>query len=124
MLKIHQRLGDQFAGGDTGQMTCIANDFSADEVFSRPLAALAGASDLLLVLSTSGRSPNILRCLDEAARHGVKSIAFLGKGGGPAAERATIAVVVPSDSTARVQEMHLAMVHALCDAIEARFLQS
>jgi D-sedoheptulose 7-phosphate isomerase len=108
-------------GGDTGQMTCIANDFTADEVFSRPFAALASDRDLLLALSTSGRSPNVIRCLDEAAKRGVKSVALLGKDGGQAAARATVALVIPSASTARVQEMHLLMVHALCDAIEARF---
>ena len=116
-----QPLPAVWLGGDTAQMSCIANDFSADEVFSRPLAALARDKDLLLVLSTSGRSPNIVRCLDEAAKRGVKSVALLGKSGGSAARSATVPVVVPSASTARVQEMHLLMVHAICDAIEARF---
>lgn len=110
-------------GGDTGQMTCIANDFSPEEVFSRPLDAFATPDDLLIVLSTSGQSPSILRCLERAAVLGVQSVALLGKGGGMAAPLATIPIIVPSASTARVQEMHLLMVHVLCDAVERRFSQ-
>jgi D-sedoheptulose 7-phosphate isomerase len=108
-------------GGDTGQMSCIANDFSPAEVFSRPLQAVANHGDVLLVLSSSGRSPNIIRCLEEANRNGIQSIALLGKGGGTAAEMASISVVVPSFSTARVQEIHLLIIHALCEAIETHF---
>jgi D-sedoheptulose 7-phosphate isomerase len=108
-------------GGDTGQMTCIANDFSPDEVFSRPLAALASPHDLLLVLSSSGKSRNVIRCLEAARAQSIPSIALLGKGGGPAAALATIPIIVPSPSTARVQEMHLLIVHVLCDTIEARY---
>ena len=114
-------LGAIWLGGDTGQMTCIANDFSADEVFSRPLQALGCDRDLLLALSSSGQSSNIARCLTEAKRLGMRSVALLGKGGGICAPLATVPIVVPSMSTARVQEMHLLIVHALCDAIEARF---
>lgn len=108
-------------GGDTGQMTCIANDFSAAAVFSRPLAALAGPKDLLLVLSSSGKSPNVINCLHEGRRLGIKSIALLGKGGGEAAHLADFPIVIDSESTARVQEMHLVVVHALCEAIEVAF---
>jgi D-sedoheptulose 7-phosphate isomerase len=109
-------------GGDTGQMTCIANDFSADEVFSRPLAALGTSGDVLLVLSTSGVSTNVVKCIEKARELGIASIALLGKGGGPAGALATWPIIVPSQSTARIQEMHLMMVHLFCDAIEAAFV--
>ena len=108
-------------GGDTGQMSCIANDFSPDDVFSRPLTAFASEADILLVLSTSGQSPNVVRCLERARELGIRSIALLGKGGGAAAPLATVSIVIPSTSTARIQELHLLMVHLLCDAIESRF---
>ncbi len=108
-------------GGDVGQMSCIANDFSPSDVFSRPLSALASPSDLLLVLSTSGSSENVVTCLQTARELGLPSVALLGKGGGPAARLATLPVIVPSSSTARIQEIHLLLVHVFCDAIEDRF---
>ncbi len=108
-------------GGDTSQMTCITNDFSADQVFSRPLQAMGAKGDVLLVLSTSGLSENIIKCLETARDLEIPSIALLGKGGGPAKALATLPLVIPSQSTARIQEMHLMIVHLLCDAIEKAF---
>lgn len=105
-------------GGDTGQMSCIANDFSWDDVFARPLEGLARPGDILLALSTSGRSPNVLSCLRAATRLGLSSVALLGNGGGEAARLATHPVIVPASGTARVQEAHLFLIHAFCDAIE------
>lgn len=108
-------------GGDTGQMSCIANDFSWDDVFSRPLRALAQPGDIVLALSTSGRSPNVVRCLEAASDLGLQSVALLGNGGGPAALHATHPVVVPATGTARVQEAHLFLIHTFCDAIERHY---
>jgi D-sedoheptulose 7-phosphate isomerase len=106
-------------GGDTGQMSCIANDFSWDDVFARPLIGLAEEGDLLLALSTSGRSSNILGCLKAANAIHIPSIALLGNGGGDAASLATHPIVVPATGTARVQEAHLFLIHTFCDAIES-----
>lgn len=108
-------------GGDTGQMSCIANDFSWDDVFSRPLRALAQPGDIVLALSTSGRSPNVVRCLEVAGELGLKSVALLGNGGGAAAHHATHPVIVPATGTARVQEAHLFLIHTFCDAIERHY---
>ncbi|WMS41443.1 SIS domain-containing protein [Acuticoccus sp. MNP-M23] len=107
-------------GGDTGQMTCIANDFSWNDVFARPLRALAREGDLLLALSTSGRSSNVVAALDVAGELGLRSIALLGEPGNMQA-RATIPLTVGPFGTARVQEAHLFLIHCLCDGIEAAF---
>ena len=107
-------------GGDTGQMSCIANDFSWDEVFSRPLTALARSGDILLCMSTSGTSINIVRALDAARTIGIQSVALLGNPG-DAAERATFPVVVGNLGTARSQELHLLLVHTICDTLEKKF---
>jgi D-sedoheptulose 7-phosphate isomerase len=108
-------------GGDTGQMSCIANDFSWDDVFSRPLRALAQPGDIVLALSTSGRSPNVVRCLEVASELGLKSVALLGNGGGAAAHHASHPVIVPATGTARVQEAHLFLIHTFCDALERHY---
>lgn len=107
-------------GGDTGQMTCIANDFDWLDVFARPFEALAQPGDLLLALSTSGTSANVVRTMQVARDKGISSVALLGKPGG-IAELATHALVVGDFGTARVQEAHLFFVHCLCDAIEEAF---
>ena len=87
---------------DTVAITCIANDFGYDEIFARQLEGLAKRGDLLVVLSTSGNSRNILRVLEQAKASGVVSIALLGKGGGLAAKLADAAIVIESNETARI----------------------
>ena len=104
---------------DTTAITCIANDFGYDEIYARQLEGLSRPGDLLIVLSTSGKSPNIVRVLEQAPQSGVRTIALLGKGGGPCLELAELAVVVPGDETARIQEIHLLLGHTLCELAEA-----
>jgi len=103
---------------DTSVLTCVANDYKYEDIFSRQLEALARDSDLLVAISTSGNSENILRALRVAKELGVKTIALLGKDGGQAKALADHAIVIPSDSTARIQESHILIGHILCDLIE------
>ena len=105
---------------DVGAITCIANDFGFEQVFARQLEALARPGDLLVIFSTSGGSPNILAALRAARARGVTSIAMLGRGGGGARALADHALVVPSDSSARIQEVHTLILHAICEEIEGR----
>ena len=103
---------------DTAAITCIANDFGYDEIFARQLEGLAKRGDVLVVLSTSGKSENILRALRKAKELGVTSIALLGKGGGPAADLANHRIIVESSETARIQEIHLLIGHTFCEFAE------
>lgn len=103
---------------DTSVLTCVANDYSYEDVFSRQLEALARDGDVLVAISTSGNSENILRVLRVAEELGVKTIALLGKDGGRARALADLEIVIPSDSTARIQEAHILIGHILCDLIE------
>ena len=103
---------------DSSAITCIANDFGYEEIFARQLEGLAKKEDVLIVLSTSGESENILRVLHKAKDMGITSIALLGKGGGRAASLSNLAIVVNSDETARIQEIHLLLGHTFCEYAE------
>ena len=103
---------------DTSVLTSVANDYSYEDIFSRQLEAIARECDTLIVLSTSGNSENIIRALKVATEMEVKTIALLGKDGGQAKSLADQVIVVPSDSTARIQEAHILIGHILCDLIE------
>ncbi len=105
---------------DVGALTCIANDFGYDAVFARQLEGLAKPGDLLVAFSTSGGSPSILRALQVARELGVATVALLGKGGGAARDLATHAIVVPSGNSARIQEIHGLILHAICEEVEGR----
>lgn len=104
---------------DSAVLTCIGNDFSFEEVFARQLEGLCQPYDLLIVFSTSGNSPNVLRALEAARRLHIRSIAFLGGEGGKAAALSDCALIVPHRDTARVQEGHNFLMHSLMDIIEA-----
>lgn len=103
---------------DTSAITCIANDFGYDEIFARQLEGLSKQGDVLVALSTSGKSENILRALRKAKDLGVTTIALLGKGGGEALNIADYAIVIDSSETARIQEIHLLMGHTFCEFAE------
>jgi D-sedoheptulose 7-phosphate isomerase len=103
---------------DTSAITCIANDFGYDEIFARQLEGLAKQGDVLVALSTSGKSENILRALRKAKDLGVTTIALLGKGGGEALNTADYAIVIDSSETARIQEIHLLIGHTFCEFAE------
>jgi len=105
---------------DTSLLTACANDLGFEEVFARQVEALARPGDLLSLHSTSGESPNVIRAAQAAKARGVPVVAFLGKGGGQLKELSDVVLIVPSDDTARIQELHLAVEHLICDIVEDR----
>jgi len=105
---------------DTSVLTACANDLGFDEVFARQVEAVARPGDLLVLHSTSGESPNVIRAAQSARARGIPVVAFLGKSGGELKALADVAFVVPSDETARIQELHLAVEHIICDIVEER----
>jgi D-sedoheptulose 7-phosphate isomerase len=104
---------------DTSILTCLGNDYSYDIIFSRQLEALCQPGDVVVLLTTSGNSPNILRAAETARARGAYTIGFTGKDGGALKECVDECLIVPSDNTPRIQEMHLFLGHTLCQAIEA-----
>ena len=105
---------------DGSVLTCLSNDYEYARVFARQIEALGRPGDLLLVLTTSGKSPNILEALRTARGLGIETAAFLGRDGGPARALAALAIVVPGNETARIQECHGLMIHLLCEALDLR----
>jgi D-sedoheptulose 7-phosphate isomerase len=103
-------------------VTALANDFSFDEIFSRQLESRGQEGDVLLALSTSGNSPNVIRAAEAANELGIAALAFSGKGGGRLAEVSRIAVVVPHEDFARIQEIHMTLGHILCGLVEEMVL--
>jgi D-sedoheptulose 7-phosphate isomerase len=108
----------QSLANDAAAITCIANDYSFAEVFERQVRAFARRGDVVLAFSTSGRSENVVRGLAAARAAGATTVLFGGGDGGPAAAQADHALVVPSDSTARIQEIHVFFLHAVIDRID------
>jgi len=107
------------AFSDPSQLTCIANDFGFDEVFARSVEAYGKPGDLLVAISTSGGSPNILRALETARAKGLKTVGLLGKGGGKALALCDVAIVVPLATTSdRIQEIHIKVLHIAIEAVE------
>jgi D-sedoheptulose 7-phosphate isomerase len=104
---------------DPSVVTCIANDFGYEELFSRQIAALARDGDVVIGFSTGGQSANVIAGLAVARANGATTILYTGGDGGPARAAADIALVVPSDSTARVQEMHVLLLHLVSEAVDA-----
>lgn len=103
---------------DVATMTAIANDYSYDEVFSRQAEAHLTSKDILIGISTSGNSKNVLKAIEIAKKKGAKTAALLGKDGGKIAPEVNYALVVPCNVTARVQESHICLIHILCEIAE------
>ena len=103
---------------DTSLLTACANDLGFDEVFARQVEALAEPGDLLVLHSTSGESPNVVRAAQAARSRGVAVVAFLGRTGGALKALADLSLIIPSSDTARIQELHLAIEHVICDLVE------
>lgn len=103
---------------DTSALTCIANDYSFADVFDRQLRGLGRAGDCLIGISTSGNSANVLKAFDSARAMGISTIGLLGRDGGKLRPLCDVAIVVPSSTTARIQEAHGLIGHALCGQIE------
>ncbi|MDP3036195.1 MAG: phosphoheptose isomerase [Rhodocyclaceae bacterium] len=110
---------------DSSTLTSIANDYSFDQIFAKQVAGLGRAGDVLLAISTSGNSPNVMAAIAAAHAQGVRVVALTGKGGGAIPELLTnddVHLCVPADRTARIQEVHLVTIHCLCDGIDALIL--
>jgi D-sedoheptulose 7-phosphate isomerase len=108
---------------DSSILTAGGNDFGFDTIFERQVRALGRAGDLLFLHSTSGESENLLRAAEAARETGVRTVALLARGGGRLGERVDRALVVPTDVTARAQEMHLALQHIVCDLVERTLVE-
>lgn len=103
---------------DPSHLTCVANDYGFEQVFARGVEAYGRAGDVLLAFSTSGNSPNVLAAIRKAAENAMTVVGLLGTGGGAARSLCDHAIVVPSDCSDRVQEIHIQIVHALIELIE------
>jgi len=103
---------------DTSALTAAGNDLGFDRIFSRQIEALGRAGDVVIAISTSGKSPNVIAALKQAKTMGLVTAALGGKGGGDMAGLADHLLVVPSDTTARIQEMHITLGQMLCGALE------
>lgn len=106
---------------DGSLITCIGNDDGYEKVFARQIAGLGRTGDIVIVLTTSGNSGNILAALQEAKKSGLESIAFLGRGGGRAGGLATCELIIPGQSGPATQEAHLFLIHHFCELIDAAF---
>lgn len=106
---------------DGSLVTCIGNDYGYDQLFARQIAGLARPGDLVVALTSSGNSANIVAALHEARNLELNSIAFLGRGGGKAKGLATVDLIMPSDSGAACQEAHLFLIHHFCELIDKAY---
>jgi len=104
---------------DPSVVTCIANDFGYDDLFARQVEGLVNRDDVVVGITTSGRSENVVRGLRAARDMGATAVAWTGADPGPAATAADVVIAVPSSTTARIQEMHTLLMHVICVAIDA-----
>ena len=110
---------------DSSILTAVANDYAFEQVFAKQVRALGAKGDVLLAISTSGNSPNVIAAIDAARDREMLVIALAGKGGGRIGETlgaGDVHLCVPHDRTARIQEVHLLMIHCLCDAVDNTLL--
>jgi D-sedoheptulose 7-phosphate isomerase len=101
-------------------LTAVANDYDFSEVFARQVEAHARPGDVVLGISTSGNSPNVVKALERARELGAATLALSGRGGGRLAQVADVCLTAPGDSSPRIQEVHITAAHVLCDLIERR----
>ena len=117
-LKDRPPLAAMALSTDTSALTCIANDYGFDDVFSRQVTSLGRKGDCLIAISTSGNSRNVLRAADAARAAGIRVIGLLGRDGGALRALCDLPIVVPSTTTARIQEAHIFIGHTLCAMVE------
>jgi D-sedoheptulose 7-phosphate isomerase len=117
-FKKDRRALGALALGDPSHLTCVSNDFGFQFVFSRQVEGLGREGDLLIGISTSGNSENIIEAVKTAKAKKMKTIALLGKSGGKIAPLVDISVVVPSESTERIQEIHIKIIHSVIEGME------
>ena len=109
---------------NTSTLTAIGNDYEYQDVFSRQVEAFAAAGDVVIGISTSGNSKNVVAALQAARARGAWTAALTGAGGGAAAQVAEMCLAIPSQDTPRVQEMHITLLHILCDLVEAALCEA
>ncbi len=108
---------------DSSILTSVANDYSFDEVFAKQVLALGKEGDVLVGISTSGSSPNVLKALEVARENGLVTVGFTGKGGGKMVEKCDYLLQVASEDTPRIQEVHIFCAHVICDLVERRLFK-
>ena len=121
-LKNRQALPAIALTTDTSALTAIGNDFGYDHIFSRQVEALANPGDVVLGISTSGRSLNVIKAFDEAKKSGCKIIALTGQDSSQIFEYTDVLIKIPDNHTPRIQEMHILVIHILCGIAEGRIL--
>jgi len=104
--------------GDAAHTTCVSNDYGFEHIFSRQLNGLARTGDVLIGLSTSGNSQNVINAFEAAKVKSIKTIALLGKGGGKLKDLADVALVVPAQTSDRIQEIHIKLIHTVIETVE------
>ena len=104
--------------GDASHVTCVSNDYGFSEIFSRQVLGLARKGDLLVGLSTSGNSENVIRAFDAAKSIGVRTVGLLGRDGGKLKSMADLAIVIPATTSDRIQEMHIKIIHTVIETVE------
>ncbi|MFT3869361.1 MAG: SIS domain-containing protein [Nibricoccus sp.] len=120
-FKNRRSLPAMALNADGSLVSCIGNDYGFDSAFSRQIEGLAQPGDLVVVLTSSGNSGNVLAALQTAKKLGLNSVSFLGRGGGKAKGVATVDLIIPGDSGRTAQEAHLFLIHHFCDLIDAAF---
>jgi len=103
---------------DTSALTCVGNDYGFDELFARQVEGLGNAGDVLIVISTSGNSPNVVKAVAAAKAGDIYVVGFLGRNGGVLLDQVDVPIVVAHEKTARIQEVHIFLGHLLCQFIE------
>jgi D-sedoheptulose 7-phosphate isomerase len=106
---------------DSSALTCISNDYSFEDVFSRQIEALANNNDIAIGISTGGTSVNVVNALESANYLGCKTIGFSGRGGGEFNNMCDVNIIIPATETARIQEMHILVGHIICQLIDLEF---
>jgi D-sedoheptulose 7-phosphate isomerase len=104
--------------GDASHVTCVSNDFGFQHIFSRQLEGLGRSGDLLLCLSTSGNSENVIQAVTSAKNKGIKTVGLLGRDGGKLAALCDVAIVVPAQTSDRIQEIHIKLIHTVIETVE------
>lgn len=104
--------------GDPSHVTCVSNDYGFNEIFSRQLIGLGRKGDMLVGLSTSGNSENVIRAFNAAKEIGIKTVGLLGRDGGKLKAMADLAIIIPAQTSDRIQEMHIKLIHTVIETVE------
>lgn len=104
--------------GDPSHVTCVGNDYGFEEIFRRQVEGLGRAGDLLVGLSTSGNSENVIRAVNEAKAKGIRTVGLLGRTGGKLSDLVDLAIVIPAETSDRIQEMHIKLIHTVIETVE------